>query len=53
LAAAERGCCPFFKLTTSRHGDDAEVKIRTPEDGEPLLRGLVAGIVAGWQGALT
>jgi hypothetical protein len=26
------------------------VKIRTPEDGEPLLRGLVAGIVAGWRG---
>ena len=53
LVAAERDCCAFFEITTSRHGDDTEVKIRTPEGGEPLLRGLVAGIVAGWQGALT
>lgn len=52
LVAAERDCCPFFEFTVSRHGDDTEVKIRTPEDGEPLLRGLVAGIVAGWQGGL-
>jgi hypothetical protein len=47
---AERACCAFFELSTTRHGEDTELEIRTPAGGEALLRGLVAGIVAGWEG---
>jgi hypothetical protein len=52
LVAAERGCCAFFELATTRDGEETRLEIRTPEGGEPLLRGLVAGIVAGWEGGL-
>jgi hypothetical protein len=52
LVAAETACCAFFEFATARHGDDTELEIRTPEGGEPLLRGLVAGVVAGWEGGL-
>jgi hypothetical protein len=52
LVAAERACCPFVEFSTTRHGEDTELEIRTPEGGEPLLRGLVAGIVAGWERGL-
>jgi hypothetical protein len=52
LVAAERACCAFFEFTTTRNGEQTELEIRTPEGGEPILRGLVAGIVAGWEGAL-
>jgi hypothetical protein len=48
LVAAERACCGFLELKTTRHGEDTDVEIRTPEGGEPILRALVAGIVAGW-----
>jgi hypothetical protein len=50
LVAAESACCAFFEFTTARHDEHTELEIRTPEGGEALLRGLVAGIVAGWQG---
>jgi hypothetical protein len=52
LVAAERACCAFFEFTTIRNGEQTELEIRTPEGGQPVLRGLVAGIVAGWEGAL-
>jgi hypothetical protein len=50
LVAAERACCGFFEFATARDGDVTELEIRTPAGGEPLLRALVAGIVAGWVG---
>jgi hypothetical protein len=49
LVAAERACCGFFEFATSRDGDHTELEVRTPAGGEPLLRALVAGIVAGWE----
>jgi hypothetical protein len=49
---AERTCCAFFEFSMTRHGKDAEIEIRVPAGGEALLRGLVAGIVAGWKGGL-
>jgi hypothetical protein len=52
LVAAERTCCSFFEFRASHEGEDTELEIRTPEGGEPLLRGLVAGVVAGWEGGL-
>jgi hypothetical protein len=52
LVAAESVCCAFFDFATVRNGQDTELEIRTPEGGEALLRGLVAGIVAGWEGGL-
>jgi hypothetical protein len=53
LVAAERDCCAFLEFTTTRNGEQTELEIRTPEGGEPTLRGLVAGIVAGWEGGLS
>jgi hypothetical protein len=52
LVAAERACCSFFEFTTTRNGEQTELEIRAPEGGEPILRGLVAGIAAGWKGVL-
>ena len=52
LVAAESACCSFFEFATTRDGEDTELEIRTPEGGEPLLRALVAGVVAGWEGGL-
>jgi hypothetical protein len=49
---AERACCAFFQFSTTPHGEDTELEIRAPAGGEALLRGLVAGIVAGWKGGL-
>ena len=52
LVAAERACCAFLEFATTRNGEYTELEIRTLEGGEPMLRGLVAGIVAGWEGGL-
>jgi hypothetical protein len=49
---AERTCCAFFEFSMTRHGEDTEIEIRVPAGGEALLRGLVAGIVAGWKAGL-
>jgi hypothetical protein len=48
LIAAESACCSFFQFETKEDGDHIEVEIRTPPGGEPVLRGLVAAVVAGW-----
>jgi hypothetical protein len=53
LAAAERACCAFLEFTTTRQGEHTELEVRSPAGGEPLLRGLVAGIVVGWEGGLS
>jgi hypothetical protein len=52
VVAAERQCCGFFQFTMTRDGEETELEIRTPEGGEPILRALVAAIVAGWGGEL-
>ena len=52
LVAAESRCCPFFEFDTRQTDGRVELEIVTPEGGEPLLRGLVAGLVAGWEGGL-
>jgi hypothetical protein len=52
LVAAESACCGFFDFGTVHDGEDTELEVRTPAGGEPVLRGLVAGIVAGWEGGL-
>jgi len=52
LVAAESECCAFFDFDVKQEGDVVELEILTPEGGEPLLRGLVAGVVAGWGGAM-
>jgi hypothetical protein len=52
LVAGESQCCAFFHFATTPVGEETELEIRTPEGGEPLLRALVAAIVAGWEGEL-
>jgi hypothetical protein len=52
LVAAETACCAFLEFTATRHGETTELEIRSPQRGEPILRGLVAGIVSGWEGGL-
>jgi hypothetical protein len=52
LVAAESACCGFFDFATVHDGEDTELEVRTPEGGESLLRGLVAGILAGWEDGL-
>ena len=52
LVAAESQCCAFLQFTMAEDGEETEVEIRTPEGGEPLLRALVAAVVAGWEGEL-
>jgi hypothetical protein len=52
LVAAESQCCAFFQFAIARDGEETEVEIRTREGGEPLLRALVAAVVAGWEGEL-
>jgi hypothetical protein len=53
FVAAERGCCSFLEFDVARLGDSTEVSIHTPAGGEPVLRGLVAAVVAGWEEGLT
>ena len=52
LVAAESKCCSFLAFAVTETGEEIELEILTPEGGEPLLRGLVAGVVAGWEGGL-
>jgi hypothetical protein len=53
LVRAESECCAFLEFARARQGEVTELEIRAPDGGEPLLRGLVAGIVAGWAEGLT
>lgn len=52
LVTAESGCCSFLDFDVRENGRQVELEIRTPEGGELVLRGLVAGVVAGWDGGL-
>jgi hypothetical protein len=52
LVAAESSCCAFFDFDVREDGDRVELEILTPEGGELVLRGLVAGVIAGWDGGL-
>jgi hypothetical protein len=52
LVAAERACCGFLEFATTRDGEHTELEIGTPEGGVQMLRGLVAGTVAGGEGGL-
>ena len=49
LVAAESECCAFFDFSLSGEGELTELDVRAPEDGQWALRGLVAGIVSGWE----
>ena len=48
FVAAESSCCPFFVFEQTERGDEIELAVSAPEDGEWAVRGLVAGFVAGW-----
>lgn len=50
FVAAESSCCPFFVFEQIDRGDEIELAVGAPEDGEWAVRGLVAGFVAGWGG---
>ena len=50
LVALESRCCAFFTFDVTEAGEQIELEILTPEGGELPLRGLVAGVVAGWEG---
>ena len=52
LVAAETQCCSFLEFELGVSGEQLELEIRTPEGGEPVLRSLVAAVVAGWEGGL-
>jgi hypothetical protein len=52
LVTAESRCCSFLAFDVKQHGGEVELEILTPEGGELPMRGLVAGVVAGWQGGL-
>jgi len=49
FVAAESSCCPFFAFDQSERGDEIELAVSAPRDGEWAVRGLVAGFVAGWE----
>ena len=48
FVAAESGCCPFFTFRQTTLGEELELTIGAPAGGEWAVRGLVAGLVAGW-----
>jgi hypothetical protein len=52
LAAAEARCCSFLDLDVTPAGRPVELAIRAPEGAEPMMRSLVAAVVAGWEGGL-
>ncbi len=52
LVAAERRCCPFLTFEIIRSAGVIELEIASPAGGEPILRGLVAAVVAGWEDGL-
>ena len=52
FVAAESKCCSFFEFEVEEDRERIELRIVTPEGGELPMRGLVAGVVAGWEGGL-
>lgn len=50
FVAAESSCCPFFSFEQRPNGEEIELVVCAPSDGEWAVRGLVAGFVAGWDG---
>ena len=48
FVVAESSCCPFFAFDQTDRGDEIELAVSAPKDGEWAVRGLVAGFVAGW-----
>ncbi|MGI8460144.1 MAG: hypothetical protein ACR2OC_00705 [Solirubrobacterales bacterium] len=49
LVAAERSCCAFFEFELVGDGEQTELEVRAPEGADWAVRGLVAGLVAGWE----
>ena len=52
LVAAETRCCAFLEFELKQPGEATELAIHAPEGAEPVLRSLVAAVVAGWEGGL-
>lgn len=52
LVKAESDCCSFFDFAVREEDGLVDLEIETPEGGEPILRGLVAVVVSGWEGGL-
>ena len=52
FADDEARCCAFLEFELDETGDLLELAIRARDGGEPVLRSLVAAIVAGWEGGL-
>ena len=52
LVGAERQCCSFLEFELAGSPAATELVIKAPENGEPMMRSLVAAIVAGWAGGL-
>lgn len=52
LIAAETQCCSFLGFELEQSDEAVELAINAPEGAEPVLRSLVAAIVAGWDGGL-
>lgn len=46
---AESKCCPFFAFEVETAEGTIQLRIKAPEDGAPLTRGLVAGFTDGWK----
>lgn len=46
---AESACCPFFAFDVSEQGETTLLAMAAPEDGTWALRGVVGGIVSGWE----
>ena len=49
FVAAESECCPFFRFEQRDEEETTVLSIEGPEEGTPVLRGVVAGVVAGWE----
>lgn len=49
LVEAESSCCPFFSIEQRVESGAQVLTIEAPEDGIWALRGVVAGIVSGWE----
>lgn len=49
---AESRCCGFFTFEINDQLEGMELRVTAPEGAEPVLRSLVAAVVAGWEGGL-